>query len=129
MVPPPRQAGLLLHPTSLPGGHGVGDLGPEAFRFVDFLAEAGQTLWQIMPLGPPGFGASPYAARSAFAGNPLLISLERLAQDGLLEPADLEGAPDVGGDRVDFAAVEPWKRRRIERAADRLLATVDGRLA
>src|SRR5207248_2958120 len=81
----PRASGLLLHPTSLPGGHGIGDFGPEAYRFVDFLAEARQRVWQILPLGPTGYGNSPYAALSAVAGNPLLLSLDRLADAGLIE--------------------------------------------
>src|SRR6266542_2703254 len=112
----PRVSGLLLHPTSLPGGHGIGDLGPEAYRFVDQLAEAGQGLWQIMPLGPPGFGESPYAARSAFAGNSLLISLDRLVDEGLLTPDDLADAPDPWSDHVDFPRVEAYKLDRLRRA-------------
>ena len=111
-----RVSGLLLHPTSLPGGHGIGDLGPEAYRFVDFLADAGQGLWQIMPLGPPGYGESPYAARSAFAGNPLLISLDQLVEDGLLTPEDLADALALSAERVDFAAVEAFKLDRLRRA-------------
>ena len=99
-----RSSGLLLHPTSLPGPHGIGDLGPEAYRFVDFLAEAGQRLWQILPLGPTGFGNSPYAARSAFAGNPLLVSLDLLGDEGLIEDRDLQPLPLFPLDRVDFAA-------------------------
>ena len=74
----PRSSGILLHPTSLPGPFGIGDLGPEAYRWVDFLAESGQGLWQILPLGPTGYGDSPYQCFSAFAGNPLLISPEKL---------------------------------------------------
>ena len=81
----PRAGGILAHPTSFPGPHGIGDLGPGAERFFDFLATAGQTLWQTLPLGPTGYGASPYAALSAFAGNPALISPERLIEDGLLD--------------------------------------------
>ncbi len=115
-----RTSGLLLHPTSLPGGHGIGDLGPEAYRFVDFLAEAGQALWQIMPLGPPGYGESPYAARSAFAGNPLLISLDRLVDDGFLTTADLDDAPAFSRERADFSAVEAFKLERLRRAFARV---------
>jgi 4-alpha-glucanotransferase len=74
----PRSSGILLHPISLPGRSGIGDLGFEAYRFVDFLKDAGQRLWQVLPLGPTGYGDSPYQCFSAFAGNPLLISLERL---------------------------------------------------
>ena len=80
----PRAAGILLHPTSLPGRFGIGDLGPMAEHFLDWLASAGQTIWQVLPLGPTGYGASPYGSLSAFAGNPLLISPESLAADGLL---------------------------------------------
>ena len=83
----PRSSGILLHPTSLPGPFGIGDLGPEAYRFADFLAAAGQSLWQMLPLGPTGYGDSPYAGYSAFAGNTLLISPERLLADGLLANA------------------------------------------
>ncbi len=80
----PRSSGVLLHPTSLPGGFGIGDLGPSAVEFIDLLASAGQRLWQVLPLGPTGYGDSPYQCFSAFAGNTLLISLERLIEDGLL---------------------------------------------
>ena len=114
-----RSGGLLLHPTSLPGPHGIGDLGLEAYRFVDFLAESGQHLWQILPLGPTGFGNSPYAARSAFAGNPLLVSLERLRDEGLVDEAELDSAPPFPPDRVDFAAVERFKMAAMQRAAER----------
>ena len=75
---------MLLHPTSLPAAVGIGDFGPGAFEFIDFLASAGQRIWQVLPLGPTGYGDSPYQCFSAFAGNPLLISLERLIEDGLL---------------------------------------------
>jgi 4-alpha-glucanotransferase len=74
----PGASGVLLHPTSLPGRHGIGDLGPEALRFIDLLASAGQRVWQVLPLDPTGYGDSPYQRFSAFAGNPLLISLETL---------------------------------------------------
>jgi 4-alpha-glucanotransferase len=84
----PRASGILLHPTSLPGPYGIGDLGPEAYRFVDFLLETGQSLWQILPLGPTGYGNSPYMCFSAFGGNAPLISLEQLAKDGLLDASD-----------------------------------------
>jgi 4-alpha-glucanotransferase len=78
-----RSSGILLHPTSLPGPFGIGDLGPEAYKFIDFLAAAGQSLWQVLPLGPTGYGDSPYASYSAFAGNTLLVSPESLVEDGL----------------------------------------------
>ena len=96
-MPFPRASGILLHPTSLPGRFGIGDLGPEAYRFVDFLEGSGQQLWQILPLGPTGYGNSPYMSYSAMAGNSLLISLERLRDDGLLTDADLDEAPGVSG--------------------------------
>ena len=89
----PRSSGLLLHPTSLPGPFACGDLGPAAESFVDFLAAAGQSLWQVLPLGPTGFGDSPYQCFSAFAGNPLLVSPERLVEDGLLSRRDLSRLP------------------------------------
>lgn len=85
----PRRSGILLHPTSLPGGHGVGDFGPAAFEFLQFLSDAKQSIWQMLPLGPTGYGDSPYQTFSVFAGNPLLISLELLVQDGLLDSGDL----------------------------------------
>lgn len=93
----PRAAGILLHPTSLPSRGGVGDFGPAAYRFVDFLASARQGLWQVLPLGPLGYGNSPYSATSAFAGNPLLISLDRLADHGWIAPAKLGGLSDSSG--------------------------------
>src|SRR4051795_9171526 len=80
----PRASGILLHPTSLPGRFGVGDLGPSALEFLDFLAETGQRWWQILPIGPTGYGNSPYQSYSSFAGNPLLISPEAMAEAGWL---------------------------------------------
>jgi len=118
----PRSSGILLHPTSLPGGHGIGDLGAEAHRFVDWLADAGQSLWQILPLGPTSYGDSPYQTLSALAGNPLLISLDRLVQDGLLEAGDLAVRPDFPVDRVDFGAVIQWKLPRLDQAWERFAA-------
>src|SRR5438094_3815335 len=90
----PRATGILLHPTSLPSRGGIGDLGPAAYEFVDFLAAARQGLWQVLPLGPLGYGYSPYSSTSAFAGNPLLISLERLAERGWLDRPRLLDLPD-----------------------------------
>lgn len=105
-----RSAGILLHPTSLPGRFGIGDLGPSADAFLDWAVLAGQKIWQVMPLGPTGFHDSPYGCLSAFAGNPLLISPERLYEEGLLPVSALKGAPPVAEkDRVDFASVIPWK--------------------
>jgi 4-alpha-glucanotransferase len=82
MISFPRATGILLHPTSFPSRGGIGDFGPAAYEFADFLASARQGLWQVLPLGPPANGNSPYSSTSAFAGNPLLISLERLAERG-----------------------------------------------
>ena len=110
-----RRSGILLHPTSLPGPHGCGDLGPGAHRFVEWLAAAGQRVWQLLPLGPTGFGDSPYQALSSAAGNPLLVSLERLRDEGLLDDADLAGAPAGDGSAVEPGAAG-WKRERLARA-------------
>jgi 4-alpha-glucanotransferase len=104
-----RKSGILLHPTSLPGEFGIGELGPEAFRFVDFLAESRQSLWQVMPLGPTGYGDSPYQNLSAFAGSPLLISLESLVKEGLLSPQDFATKPIFPDGSIEFGEVIPWK--------------------
>ncbi len=112
----PRGSGILMHPTSLPGRHGIGSLGAEAFQFVDFLATAGQRYWQVLPLGHTGYGDSPYAAYSAFAGNPLLISLETLVEDGWLAAATLAQAPAFPQDRVDYEALIPWKTQVLKEA-------------
>src|SRR5258707_7854526 len=98
----PRSSGLLLHPTWLPGHYGVGDLGEWAYHFVDFLASAGQTIWQILPLGPTSYGDSPYQSLSAFAGNPLLISLDKLVTAGWLTPQDITNTPKVPVYQVDY---------------------------
>jgi 4-alpha-glucanotransferase len=115
----PRESGVLLHPTSLPGPHGIGDIGDGAFRFVEWLQHAGQRLWQVMPLGPTGFGDSPYASPSAFAGNPLLVSLGWLHGDGLLDDQDFRDVPQLAHEHVDFGAVVPFKWRMLRRAFDR----------
>jgi 4-alpha-glucanotransferase len=111
-----RSAGILLHPTSLPAPHGIGDLGRSAVAFLDFLAEAGQSLWQILPLGPTGYGDSPYQCFSAFAGNALLVSLEQLRDEGLLADGDLEPGEDLPRDRVDFGALVDFKRPLLGKA-------------
>src|SRR5712664_679566 len=98
----PRASGILLHPTSLPSRCGIGDLGVEAYRFADFLAASGQSLWQVLPLGPTGYGDSPYAGYSAFAGNTLLISPEKLFEEGLLTTMELVGIPLLPDHAVDF---------------------------
>lgn len=118
----PRASGILLHPTSLPGPHGIGDIGPEAFRFVDFLSEAGSTLWQILPLGPTSYGDSPYQSFSAFAGNPYLVSPDLLLQDGLLTESDLADRPEFEEVRVDFGRFIPWKLNLLHRAFARFSA-------
>src|SRR5919202_1158274 len=109
----PRTAGILLHPTSLPGPEPVGVLGPEAASFVDFLARARQGIWQVLPLGPVGPGDSPYAGSSAFAGNPLLISLAQLAEEGL----DAGGPPGRPSYRTDYGRATAEKWPRLRRAA------------
>ncbi len=111
-----RASGVLLHPTSFPSRYGIGDLGHDAYKFVDFLAETDQTLWQVMPLGPTGYGDSPYASFSAFAGNPLLISPDLLARDGYLPPEDLADVPDFPGHQVDFGLVIEYKKNLLARA-------------
>ena len=98
----PRASGILLHPTSLPGRFGIGDLGPRAIAFLDFLAETGQRWWQMLPLGPIGAGNSPYQSYSSYAGNPLLISPEGLVDDGWLTPGDWKDYPALPDDHVDF---------------------------
>jgi len=111
-----RAAGVLLHPTSLPGPYGVGDLGPAALAFLEFLADAKQRYWQLLPLGPAAQGESPYQAYSAFAGNPLLISPETLIEDGLLPATVREQHPLFPDDRVDFARVRTFKHMLLEHA-------------
>lgn len=105
----PRSSGILLHPTSLPGAYGIGEIGAEAHGFADFLRDSGQRIWQVLPLGPTGYGDSPYQCFSAFAGNPLLISLETLAGRGYLNARDLNDTPILPVDTVDFGAVITWK--------------------
>ncbi|MEP7273867.1 MAG: 4-alpha-glucanotransferase [Acidobacteriota bacterium] len=113
-----RRSGILLHPTSLPGGTGIGDFGSEAYRFIDSLSETGQSLWQVLPLGPTGYGDSPYQSFSAFAGNPVLISLEALANDGWLTPRDLERSPRFSARRVEYGPVIEFKNRMLWKAFD-----------
>ncbi|HWR52182.1 MAG TPA: 4-alpha-glucanotransferase [Bryobacteraceae bacterium] len=119
----PRSSGIVLHPTSLPGNHGIGDLGNAAYRFVDWLAAAGQKLWQVLPLGSTGYGDSPYQLFSAFAGNPLLIDLDALADEGFLDPAALAAAPAFTEDEVDFGAVLAWKLPLLREASALFLAS------
>ncbi len=112
-----RSSGILLHPTSLPGPYGIGDLGQQAYAFLDFLAGAGCALWQVLPLGPTGYGDSPYQCFSAFAGNPYLISPALLLEDGLLSSNDLIELPAFPDGRVDFGPVIWWKLGVLDRAA------------
>ena len=121
----PRSSGILLHPTSLPGPFGVGDLGPEAYAFADFLRDSGQSLWQVLPLGPTGYGDSPYACYSAFAGNTLLISPEQLIADGLLSESDLPAESSTGSERVDFAHAHALKNVFLREAYQRYKRTTD----
>src|SRR5437016_799784 len=109
----PRCAGVLLHPTSLPGPYGIGDLGSEAFQFADFLAQSGQHLWQLLPLAPTGYGDSPYQCFSAFAGNPLLISPDKLVEQGLLAASDLENVPRLSAEKVNFGRAIEFKRKLL----------------
>ena len=112
----PRASGILLHPTSLPGEFGIGDLGPHAYAFIDFLDRTEQTYWQILPLGPTGWGDSPYSSFSAFAGNTLLVSPEKLQEDGLFEVGE---TPAFNSDRVDYGAVYEWKTGMLRAAFDK----------
>jgi 4-alpha-glucanotransferase len=117
-----RVSGILLHPTSLPGPYGIGDLGPEAYKFVDFLVAARQSLWQVLPLGPTGYGDSPYACYSAFAGNTLLVSPEQLMTDGLLDSAP----PAANASRrIDFGEAHKTKDALLRRAYERYTKTTD----
>lgn len=111
-----RSSGILLHPTSLPGPDGIGDLGPEAFHWIDFLNQCGCHLWQILPLGPTGYGDSPYQCFSAFAGNPFLISPLLLLEQQLLQPSDLADRPGFPDHSVDFGPVINWKITLLDRA-------------
>lgn len=121
-----RYCGILLHPTSLPGRYGIGDIGPEAYTFADYLSRSGVCLWQILPLGPTGFGNSPYAARSTFAGNELLISLDFLKRDGLLDANDLTAPPPFPSNRVDYSMVDAWKTPLLKKAARTFIDSMAG---
>src|SRR5258706_14339956 len=112
----PRSSGILLHPTSLPGRFGIGDLGDEAYVFADFLISSGQSLWQVLPLGPTGYGDSPYACYSAFAGNTLLVSPKKLLEEGLLTTSDVDDVPSLPSDRVDFGRVHQSKEAVLRKA-------------
>ncbi|MBP1702951.1 MAG: malQ [Chloroflexi bacterium] len=123
-----RGSGIILHPTSLPGLYGIGDIGPQAHQWVNFLAQSGCTLWQVLPLGPTGYGDSPYQCFSAFAGNPYLVSPEALLEDDLLQADDLGDMPEFPEDQVDFGAVIPWKLGLLDRAYTRFQQSADQEL-
>lgn len=114
-----RSSGILLHPTSFAGPYGVGDLGDSAYRFIDFLAAAGSKLWQVLPLGPTGYGDSPYQCFSAFAGNPYMVSPDLLIEQGLLLADDLADMPTWPANAVDFGGLYNWKPALLEKAYTR----------
>jgi len=114
-----RRCGILCHPTSMPGRFGVGELGESVYRFIDFLVQAGQSLWQILPLGPTGYGDSPYQPFSAFAGNPLLIGLHELVEEGLLGQEDVVARGSFSADRVSYVRAREFKDRALRRSYDR----------
>jgi 4-alpha-glucanotransferase len=124
----PRASGILLHPTSLPGRFGIGELGDEAYRFADFLVASGQSLWQVLPLGPTDEGGSPYSAYSAFAGNTLLISPDKLVEDGLLEKSDLDDVALHETESVDFERARKTKNAFLKKAFKRFQQTSDSSL-
>jgi 4-alpha-glucanotransferase len=114
-----RSSGILLHPTSLPGPYGIGDMGPEAFRFLDFLATSKTKLWQVLPLGPTGYGDSPYQCFSAFAGNPYLISPDLLLHDDFIHANDIVESTKFPSLKVDYGKVIPWKLNLLEKSFNR----------
>ncbi|MFZ5351538.1 MAG: 4-alpha-glucanotransferase [Bacillota bacterium] len=116
-----RKSGILLHPTSLPSKYGIGELGNEVYEFIDFLKESRQTLWQVLPLGPVGFGESPYQSFSAFAGNTLLISIDKLIEAGLLGYSDTQETPVFDIDKVEFCKVKKYKEKLLKRAYEGFL--------
>lgn len=118
-----RASGILLHPSSLPGPDGIGDLGPEAYRWIDFLHRSGNQFWQILPIGPTGYADSPYQCFSAFAGNPYLISATVLLDQGLLERSDLSDRPTFPTESVDYGPVIQWKTTLMRRSFKRFLST------
>ncbi len=117
-----RRSGILLHLASLPGIHGIGDLGDSAFEFIEFLVESGQKIWQVLPLNPTGYGNSPYQCFSAFAGNPLFIDLSRLREEGLLSAVDLNNSPHFPDDHVAYDRVIPFRQTLLDKAASAFFA-------
>ena len=124
-----RSSGILLHPTSLPGNYGIGDLGDAAYNFVDWLEAHGQSIWQVLPLGPTSYGDSPYQTLSAFAGNPNLISLDYLVRDGLLWERDLIDVPPFPRNRVDFGWIIPYHNQKLALAHRNFQASATGTAA
>ena len=124
----PRAGGVLLHPTSLPSNYGIGDLGGHAYKFVDFLVSAKQTYWQVLPLGPTGYGDSPYQCFSAFAGNANMISPELLVADGFLRDDEINQKPDFPVERVDFGKLYDWKNQVLSLAYERFRGTTSADL-
>ncbi len=122
----PRRSGIIAHPTSFPGRFGCGDLGPSAYEFVNFLEDAGQQVWQILPLGPTGYGDSPYQSFSAFAGNPYMIDLDHLVEQGHLSKADIEPVPTFPADRVDYGWIFTYKLPILEKAAQNFQHSMQG---
>lgn len=121
----PRASGILLHPTSLPNDFGIGDFGKTAFDFVDFLSDTKQTYWQILPLNPTGYGDSPYQSFSAFAGNTMLISPEKLVEEIFLTNEEIKNKPDFPADKVDYGAVYNWKNEILLKAFEKFERTED----
>lgn len=119
----------MLHPSSLPSRFGIGDFGDEAYQFIDFLEQAGQTYWQILPLGPTGYGDSPYQSFSAFAGNGLFISPAKIVEDGFLTKKEIAAVPEFSGERVDFGGVIEWKNKIFRQAFERFKKTKDEQIA
>ncbi|MBI3005046.1 MAG: 4-alpha-glucanotransferase, partial [Ignavibacteriales bacterium] len=117
-----RSSGILLHPTSLPGEYGIGDLGSAAYHFVDWLVNAGQRIWQMLPVGPVGMGNSPYMSFSAFAGSPLLVDLQELVSRGWLTKSELNEGVSFPKNRVDYDAVTSFRMEKLQKAADRFCA-------
>jgi 4-alpha-glucanotransferase len=124
-APRKRFSGILVHPTSFPSPYGIGDLGQGAYDFIDFLEKSGQHLWQVLPLGPTGFGDSPYQGFSAFAGQPLIISPEKLFELNLLTNDDLADMPQWDPERVDYGLVLTFKTKLFHKAHLRFLHTPD----
>ena len=120
-----RSSGILLHPTSLPSPFGIGDLGEDAYTFIDFLHNAKQKYWQILPLGPTGYGNSPYMCYSAIAGNPLLLSPVKLLEDGLLSPSDLDTLPSFSGHKVNFPLAIETKTKLFHLAFEQFQTFAD----